>query len=221
MRQWTIWLAVSVWALFLTGCGATGPRYSEVEKNLPSLDENQGRIVFLRDSAFGAAVQPEVRLNNQVVGKSQPNSFFFVDRPAGAYRASASTESESSINVTVKARTSSYVLMGMDMGLLVGRPSFQMLGESEAKGRLTSLAYGGSVPVTPGSAVTASASAASAPAAAATPAPTSEAAAIPQSARAQPASAAAASAAPAAPSDAQPFATTSMQDLRLLLPAGR
>ncbi|MEJ8855044.1 hypothetical protein WKW79_10725 [Variovorax robiniae] len=175
MRRRAMWLLVSAWTLFLVGCGATGPRYSEVEGSLPSLGDNQGRIVFLRDSGFGGAVQPEVRLDGQVVGKSQPNSFFFVDRPAGTWRASASTETETSISVPVKAKASSYVLMGVDMGLLVGRPSFQVLGESEGKTRVRSLAYGGAVPVAPGSAAAVAVAPArpapSAPASAVSPSP--------------------------------------------------
>lgn len=48
-----------------------------------------GRIYVYRTAAFGAAVQPKVRLNEEVIGKAVPKGFFYVDRPIGEYTLSA------------------------------------------------------------------------------------------------------------------------------------
>lgn len=143
MRSW--WMAV-LWAglvVCMAGCSATGPRFSEMEKNLPALQENQGRIYFYRPSLAGAAIQPEVTVNGQVVGKSQPRSFFFIDRAAGNYRASTQTEVEATVDIPLKPRQNAYVEMHIGVGLFVGRPEFQRVAEAEGTAALASLAYGG------------------------------------------------------------------------------
>ena len=242
MRRWIGGFLLAALAACLVGCSATGPRYSEMAESLPSLGENAGRIYFYRDSILGAAVQPEVTVNGQVVGKSQPRSFFFIDRPAGTYRASARTEAEGSIDIVLLARQTAYIEMSINMGFLVGRPAFERVAESEGRKALPSLAYGGTMPlVTKAAKASAPAQPAPiAPAATADLAPASTAtpsSGVPVAAPAVQRSSIAAAAPPAAPAppparppvrsaataalDATPFAKTSINDLRLLLQAPR
>jgi hypothetical protein len=220
MRRWIGGFLLAVLAACLFGCSATGPRFSEMAQSLPSLGENQGRIYFYRTSIMGMAVQPDVTVNGQTVGKSQPGSFFFIDRPAGTYRASARTEAEGTIDITLRPKQTAYILMSISAGLMVGRPAFERVAESEGRKDLPSLAYGGSVPVSTKTAGASSpAPVAGAPAAvAATPA--SPPAASPPAPPALTTASSARNAAPAPP-DATPFAKTSINDLRLLLQANR
>lgn len=242
MRRWIGGFLLAALAACLVGCSATGPRYSEMAESLPSLGENAGRIYFYRDSILGAAVQPEVTVNGQVVGKSQPRSFFFIDRPAGTYRASARTEAEGSIDIVLLARQTAYIEMSINMGFLVGRPAFERVAESEGRKALPSLAYGGTMPLVAKAAkasapaqpapIAPAATADLAPASTATPssgapvaAPavqrTSIAAAAPPAAPAPPPARPPVRSAATAALDATPFAKTSINDLRLLLQATR
>jgi len=241
MRRWIGGFLLAVLAACLFGCSATGPRYSEMADSLPSLGENEGRIYFYRNTLAGMAVQPEVTVNGQAVGKSQPNSFFFIDRPAGTYRASARTEAENSIDIVLLARQTAYVEMSIGLGFVVGRPAFERVADSEGRKALPSLAYGGTMPVV---AKTANASAPKHP----TPSAPASTAAAPTGSAAAPSSgtpmaappvqrtavaappAAAPAPPPALPSDRSaattapeqtPFAKTSINDLRLLLQANR
>src|ERR1700737_2418182 len=91
-------------AVTASGC-ASGPEYKDVASSIPTMKEAQGRVYFCRSgSMFGAALQPEIKLNDQVVGKSQPGGFFFVDEPAGQYVVSTSTETEKSRSISTPAR---------------------------------------------------------------------------------------------------------------------
>jgi len=228
MRRCFGGFVLAVLAACLFGCSATGPRFSEVSQNLPSLGENEGRIYFYRDSIVGMAVQPEVVVNGQVVGKSQPNSFFFIDRPAGTYRATAQTEAEGSIDIVLRPKQTAYIRMSIGIGFLVGRPGFARVGETEGRTALPSLAYGGTVPVSTKAA--SAATVAPPPPAApttATPAPTATATPVQQAAVTpnvpEPAAVAVRPVAPPSPSpvpaasDATPFSKTPITDLRLLL----
>jgi hypothetical protein len=90
-------------SLLMAGC-ASGVKHSEMAASIPTIKPSEGRIYFLRSpSLFGAAIQPDLRLNNQVVGESKPGGFFFVDRTAGKYVAAASTETEKTLSFVLDA----------------------------------------------------------------------------------------------------------------------
>ena len=236
LRRWIGGVLLAVLAAGLCGCSASGPRFSEMAGSMPSLGENEGRIYFFRNSIMGSGLQPEVTLNGQAVGRSRPNSFFYVDRPPGTYRASTRTETESTIDIVLRPKQTAYVLMSMNFGVVVMRPSFERVSEAEGRREMQSLAYDDAFPesrTVKASTVAPPASAATAPTAAVPMAvskpvvPTATVAAAPL-APAQPPAAAAAAApspvarttVPAAP-EPTPFARTSLNDLRLLLQANR
>lgn len=237
MRRWIDGVLLAVLAAGLFGCSASGPRYSEMAGSLPSLGDNEGRIYFYRNSIMGAALQPEVSVNGQAVGKSRPNSFFYIDRPAGSYRASARTESEGTVDIVLRPKQTAYVLMSMNFGLVVGRPSFDRVSETEGRKEIQSLAYDDSYAAA--RTVSASATAASTgPASSAADAamskpvmqatPVAAAALAPVTAAAPPSAAAPPTATPkpqpprgAAPPEVTPFAKASLNDLRQLLQVNR
>lgn len=138
-------------AWLLAGCAATGPKFAEVEASIPTLRAGEGRVYFYRDvSGVGAAVKPDIRLNGQVVGSVAPGGFFFVDRPAGTYTASSSTETDTSVQFQLADGQSAYLQFSITMGLMVGRPQLALRGEAEGKAQLPALAYVGSIPLSPG-----------------------------------------------------------------------
>ncbi|MFC5475044.1 DUF2846 domain-containing protein [Paraherbaspirillum soli] len=135
--------AVAVLAALLTGC-ASGVKYSEMASAIPTLKADQGRIYFFRSSSMmGAAIQPEIRLNDEVVGKSQPGGFFFVDRPAGQYRAASSTETEKTLSFSLEAGETKYVRTSVSFGALVGRVNPTLETPELAGKELPSLSFTG------------------------------------------------------------------------------
>ncbi|SOY43668.1 DUF2846 domain-containing protein [Cupriavidus taiwanensis] len=129
----------------LAGC-ASGVKHADMEASIPTLKQGDGRVYFLRSaSMFGAAIQPDLRLNNEVVGESKPGGFFFVDRPAGKYVASASTETEKTLSFVLDAGETKYVRSSPSMGLMVGRVVLELETPEKAKADLASLSYTGDV----------------------------------------------------------------------------
>lgn len=114
---------------------------------MPALKQGYGRIYFLRSSAFfGSPVQPEILLNNQVVGRSRARGFFFVDRPAGAYQAKASTSVATSLDFSLFSGEVKYVRTEVNialMGIMPGSVSFTLIDESMAEPELRKLSYTG------------------------------------------------------------------------------
>lgn len=143
MKRTFLKMAVAGLAVALVGC-ASGVKHQDMASSMPTLKPGEGRIYFFRASSMvGAAVQPDIRLGDQVVGSSKPGGFFFVDRPAGNYVASASTETEKSASFVLAAGETKYLRTSPSIGLLVGRILVELETPEKAKAELASLSYTG------------------------------------------------------------------------------
>lgn len=143
-RLWAfVWAGVA--AGVLSGCAATGVSYVSVSSTLPTLKADSGRVFFYRsDSMLGAAIQPDIRLDHQVVGKSQPGGFFYVDTHPGRHLATSQTEVEARLEFDVGAGQTVYVASSIGFGLLAGRVQLNLQPEAMAKAELSALRYTGS-----------------------------------------------------------------------------
>jgi hypothetical protein len=138
-----IFLAAAI--ALLAGCATTGVRHAEMKSTLAPPKPDEGRIYFYREgSLFGAAIQPDIRLNGKVVGSSRPGGFFYVDRPAGSYEAHASTEVERMVSFTLAAGETKYIRTSPSFGVLVGRINLELVNPAEAEAQMASLHYTGS-----------------------------------------------------------------------------
>jgi len=106
-------------ASLLAGC-ASGPKYSQVRNTFPAVGPEQGRIFVYRATTMGVAVQPDVKLNDQKVGSATPKGFFYVDKPAGNYQISTSTEVKRTLSFTLDKAQTRYVRLNMAWGFFVG-----------------------------------------------------------------------------------------------------
>jgi len=103
----------------LAGC-ASGPSFQEYSAKIAAIPETQGRIYVYRKTAFGAAIQPKVWLNDQVVGKAVPQGFFFIDRPPGKYELRTSTEATRILKFNLQPGEEKYVRLEIKLGIFAG-----------------------------------------------------------------------------------------------------
>jgi hypothetical protein len=137
--------AVAAVSVTLAGC-ASGIKHKDILTSMPAVASGQGRIYFLRSNSFvGAALQPEIRLNGEAVGKSMPGGFFYVDRPAGKYIAAGSTEVEKTVSFELRAGETKYVRSSTSVGILVGRVILDLETPEKALQELGDLSYTGRV----------------------------------------------------------------------------
>lgn len=138
----SVGMLVLLLSVMAGGCASSGPRHSEIKDSLPSLQPGQGRVYFYRESsAWGAAIQTDIRLNSEVVGRSQPGGFFFVDRPPGAYTASSATEVENTVTFKLEAQQTRFVKTYVTFGILIGRVQLQLIDGEQAITELAQLHY--------------------------------------------------------------------------------
>ena len=129
--------------LVVAGC-ASGPKFSTIHQTLPGLAQDEGRIYFYRSStAAGAAVQPEIRLNGNVVGNSVPGGVFFKDVKAGNYVVATSTEVERRLSFTLAAGQTRYVKTTVSFGFFVGRVAPSLIDPEVGSMAIQGLSYTG------------------------------------------------------------------------------
>ncbi len=143
VRGWACalaWLAVAL----LSGCAASGHSYVAVSSALPPVRDNACRVFFYRtDSMLGAAMQPEIKLDGQRVGKSQPGGFFYVDTHPGRHLATSQTENEARLEFDIEAGQTVYVASSITFGVLVGRVQLNLQPQTVALSELSPLRYTG------------------------------------------------------------------------------
>lgn len=137
-------LAAIAAAAVLTGCAATGPKFSQQEAAMPKLAADQGRVYFYRvDSFVGGAVRPSIKLDGVAVGESTPGGYFFVDTNVGSHEAATSTEATNKVTFVLDKGEIKYVRTKVQMGLLVGHAVPELVSAEEAKKELPSLSFTG------------------------------------------------------------------------------
>jgi len=105
--------------VMVTGC-ASGPKFAEVKDSFAPLNQQNGRIYFYRTTTLGAAIQPKIKLNGEVVGKSKAKGFMFLDRKPGTYKVMTSTEVDRELSFILEAGQTRYVKFNVSMGFFVG-----------------------------------------------------------------------------------------------------
>lgn len=136
-----LWMVALVFvAAALAGC-ASGPKFETVASSIAPVKSNQGRIYFYRSGTLGAAIQPEVRLNNTLVGKAEPNGVFFVDHAPGNMVVVTGSEVDKKLTFTLGAGETRYVKLAVGFGVLVWRVIPELVDEKEAKADISDLAF--------------------------------------------------------------------------------
>jgi hypothetical protein len=144
MRNRAAAVVVVVASLLLSACATSGPKFAEMAASMSPATSDMGRIYFYRTALVGAAVQPSVRLNGEVVGQAVPNGFFYADRAAGSYQVATETEVERKLTFTLDAGQVRYVRLNISMGLFVGRVYGELVDEATGKAEIADMRYTGS-----------------------------------------------------------------------------
>lgn len=135
---------LSLMLLLLLAACASGPKFETVENNLGATPGGKARIFFYRSTTLGAAIQPEIRLNGQVVGKAEPQGVFFVDVAPGDMEVVTGSEVEKKLTFQTAPGDRRYVRMAVGLGVLVWRVIPELVDEPEARKEIAGLAYTGS-----------------------------------------------------------------------------
>jgi hypothetical protein len=106
--------------LLLVGC-ASGPTFAQLHASEPAVANDSARIYFYREASMvGSALQPGIYVNAEKVGSAVPGGYFYVDRPAGDYDITTTTEKTETVHTTLKPGDTRYVRFDIGLGVFVG-----------------------------------------------------------------------------------------------------
>jgi hypothetical protein len=129
-------------ALLLGGC-ASGPKFGDVSGSFAPLAADKGRIFIYRAAVMGAAIQPDVKVDGTAVGTAKPKGFFYIDRPAGSYVLSCSTEVKRTLSLVLAPGETRYVRLGISMGFMAGHVYPELVEAAEGQKEIASCSYTG------------------------------------------------------------------------------
>ncbi len=120
-------------ALMFTLCScASGVPYTQLNPSITPESPDTGRIFFYRATALGAALQPKIVMNGEVVGKSIARGFFFKDVSPGKYEVVTSTEVKRKVSFVLDNGQTRYIRFNVSMGFLVGHVYGELVDPKEA-----------------------------------------------------------------------------------------
>lgn len=121
--------------LGLVSC-ASGPSYAEALKTMPPIPKGKGRVFVYRDTSFGAAIRPKIRIDEQPVGTSVAKGFSYSDQTPGPHVVSLVTEWKHKDTVAVTAGQPSFVRTHVTMGAFVGHVIPTAVSSAEAESEI-------------------------------------------------------------------------------------
>jgi len=129
---------------FLLASCASPRGLDEPQLQIPALKPGYGRVYFTRPGELtGSAIQPEIRMNNEVVGRSVPGGFAFVDRPPGKYAVTTATEVENAVTFQLAAGETKYIKTSVTPGILVGHVTPTLEFPEQGQSDISRLRYVG------------------------------------------------------------------------------
>ena len=129
---------------FLLASCASPRGLDEPPLQIPALKPGYGRVYFTRPGDWRvSAVQPEIRMNNEVVGRSVPGGFSYVDRPPGKYAVTTATEIENAVTFQLAAGETKYIKTTVTPGILVGHVTPTLEFPEQGQSDISRLRYVG------------------------------------------------------------------------------
>ena len=126
----------------LSAC-AGGVKYTEFQPKLPSLSPDSGRIFFYRTTVLGAALRPDILLNNEKVGEAIAQGFFYVDRAPGEYQATTTTEVTRKVSFVLDKGQTRYIRFSVSMGFFAGHVYGELVDPEEGLKEIQDCKYTG------------------------------------------------------------------------------
>lgn len=126
--------------VLLVSC-ASGVPFTQLNPSLTPESPDSGRVFFYRPSAAGAAIQPQIILNGESIGKAISHGFFYLDLPPGEYEVVTSTEVKRKLSFVLDKGQTRYVRFNISIGFFVGHVYGELVDEEEATKQIEKCKY--------------------------------------------------------------------------------
>ncbi len=132
-----LFLLVFFLMTIIIGCATTGPKYSTIRNDDTILPKEKGRIIFYRpDIMYGAAMTPDILLDNRKVGESHRGTVFYVDIAPGKHQVKVPNvmyPGETTIDIELHQNEILYVKTYMGGSAFGGRTNIEVVSSEQAR----------------------------------------------------------------------------------------
>jgi hypothetical protein len=130
----------------LAGCApggpTSGPTFTEMQLPMSAPAAGLGRIYIYR-AAQAPGLLPSVKINDKTAAEARTNGFFYVDRPPGTYKITASTELEDELNLPLEVGQIRFVQLVPQFGILAFHLRSELVADAKGRNDIVSLHYTG------------------------------------------------------------------------------
>lgn len=102
----------------LSGCSASGPKYSEYQSSVATVEADKSRVFFFRQKKFmSGGVDAQIEINGNDVGECANDGYFFVDVNPGLLNITADvfmSPGEHTMQLQVEPGSETYVEVLVD-----------------------------------------------------------------------------------------------------------
>lgn len=121
----------------LTGCASVpmeSPEKDQALKTFATPAAGQAGLYIFRDSMLGAALKKTVKIDDEVIGETAANTYFYrLISPGRHVLATESEFSDNSLELNAVGGKNHYVRQSIKMGLFVGGAKLTEVSEAEGQ----------------------------------------------------------------------------------------
>jgi hypothetical protein len=133
MKNRIHWFVIALLSLALQGCASTKQSVSIPDLSVPVEDATKARIYVIRPALFGGAVKMRVTDNDELIGKTGPQSFLVWERPPGDAFVTSKAEKPCSVSLHCEPNKVYYILQRVEPGVWYARCRMEEISEEQAQ----------------------------------------------------------------------------------------
>lgn len=130
-------LLILLFTAYLTGCASVPMASSEEDnqrKQFSPPSQSMSGVYIFRNSSFGAALTKMLYIDDQPIGASAANTYFYREVKPGEHKLSTQTEfGNNDLTIKTESNKNYFVRQYIKMGAFVGGANLELVGEEEGK----------------------------------------------------------------------------------------
>ena len=135
MRQHAFILLIVVF--YLAGCASVPMASDEVDQRAKEFSppaEGMAGLYIYRNSYFGAALRKSVYVDDELIGRTAPMTYFYKEVEAGERKVSTQSEfGNNELIINTEAGQHYFIQQYIKLGVLVGGANIKLMSEEEGK----------------------------------------------------------------------------------------
>src|SRR5882724_2579679 len=133
MKNYVRAFLFGVLLVLLPGCASTKQAVRIPDLSVPVEDTTKARIYVVRPAFIGAGVQMKVTDNDELIGKTGPQSYLVWERSPGDAFITSKAEKPCSVALNVEAGKAYYILQRVEPGVWYARCRMEQIDEERGR----------------------------------------------------------------------------------------